>query len=133
MNGERVAPCKDITREPAHSLLRKRSIHPTNTTGGATSAELTHPEADEHLDPTSDDAVGNVFALVAAHLLAHRCDADQNMRHPVTGSPFLVRGVVFSSEVQCPLDTVTAFHSPVHPEASCAASGGSSPPSRSVR
>lgn len=133
MNGERVARGEHVTREPAHSLLRKRSIHPTYTIGGSTSAELTHPEADEHLDPTSDDAVGNAFALVAAHVLAHRCDADQIMRHPVTGSSFLVRGVVFSSEVQCPLDTVTAFHSHVPLVASCATSGASSRPSRSVQ
>jgi hypothetical protein len=115
------------------SLLRKRGSNPTYTHGGATSAELTHPEADEHLDPTSDDAVGNALALDAAHVLAHRCDADHDIRHPVTGSSFLVRGVVFSSEVQCPLDTVTAFHSHVHPGASCAASGGSSRRNRSVR
>ena len=101
--------------------------------GGALSAELTHPEADEHLDPTSDDAASNALALIAARVLAHRFDDDPDIRHPVTGISFLMRGVVFSSEVQCPLDTVTAFHSHVHPAASCAASGDSSPRSRSVR
>ncbi len=43
------------------------------------------------------------------------------------------RGVVFSSEVQCPLDTVTAFHSHAHPAASCGACGVSYRHSRSGR
>ena len=43
------------------------------------------------------------------------------------------RGVVFSSEVQCPLDTVTAFPSHVRRAESFAAFDASNPPSRSER
>src|SRR4051812_48180610 len=54
------------------------------------------------------------------------CDAPRQELLPA-------RGVVFSSEVQCPLDTVTASPSHARPAASCDASGAFSPPRQSER